>query len=536
MTQGDTDPPTTSGHVVPTEEAIASHLLSEIHRVASGPGAGERFAPPMPRTIAHDAALPNDAQRADDRLHELSELDHSAFVDRAFRILLKREPTADERWESTARLLRGEPKTAVLGRLRFSPEGRARGVEVPGLRPRHLAQRLFRIPLLGYVLEWANALVKLPVALRFGRVTEQRFAAALASLESRLAGERAERLASGTAEVDARAAQQATVGRIAEELKTFGSRLAEAGIEASARAGVVDAAIEAHAAALADLARSHREGQTEVDRLRLESDGTRSRIVALDADLRGRVGMAESKLERLLPGSIPGTLELRDEPFASAQGRTAAGISDDVSNDSWYADFERVFYRSTVVAEKQRIYLPYIDRALASRLPVLDLGCGRGEFMEILRGEGIRSVGVDLSSVNVEALRASGHTVHAGDLIDFLERDRGTYAGAVALQVVEHLPPESLARALALLQARLAPGAVLVIESVNPHCPYALGNFHMDPTHVAPVPPDRVRFTMERAGFVRTATLYQAPIPGFAFGGPEARAHYTDYAVIGYRD
>lgn len=204
--------------------------------------------------------------------------------------------------------------------------------------------------------------------------------------------------------------------------------------------------------------------------------------------------------------------------------------------ETWYADFERVFYRSSVVAAKQRIYLPYIDRALAGRLPVLDLGCGRGEFMDILRAEGIRSVGVDLSSVNTETLRAAGHTVHTGDLVDFLERDRGTYAGAVALQVVEHLPPEALARVLALLQARLVPGAVLVIESVNPHCPYALGNFHMDPTHVAPVPPDRVRFAMEWAGFVRTSTLYQAPIPGFAFGGPEPRAHYTDYAVIGYRE
>jgi O-antigen chain-terminating methyltransferase len=234
------------------------------------------------------------------------------------------------------------------------------------------------------------------------------------------------------------------------------------------------------------------------------------------------------------PQGLPPTLEIAADPLTRPED--AAGSGNPLPPpDQRYAEFERVFYESPVVARKQRIYLPYVDRELAKRHPFLDLGCGRGEFMDILRGEGIRSVGVDLNPGNVAALRRAGHEVRDGDLLAFLERDTGTYSGAVCLQVVEHLPAVQFERLLELLHPRLAPGAVLVIESVNPHSPFALGNFHMDPTHVAPVPPERVRFYMELAGFVRTRTLLQAPIPGWAFGGPEPRAHYCDYAVIGYR-
>jgi O-antigen chain-terminating methyltransferase len=518
MTHPDVDPSTSGDRIVPTEEAITYHLLSEIRRVARTPGVEEPGPPSMLRNDANQTAPSRDSPRSGDRLHELSELDHFAFVDRAYRVLLGREPTAAERWEATARLLRGEPKSAVLGALRFGPEGRARGVEVPGLGLRNLAQRSFRVPVLGYVLEWANALAKLPLGLRFGRATEQRLAAALAAVESRLAAEAQARTAQSRDEEAARSgllqrvdAQQAAVSRVAERLEALASRLDDLRTESLAKVAAADAKADAHAHLLADI-----EGSLQSIRSRHDAIGV--------------------QLARLLPAHVPATLELRDEPLTHGRTRTAERTPTQKPSEAWYADFERVFYQSSVVAVKQRIYLPYIDRDLARRLPLLDLGCGRGEFMEILRAEGIRSVGVALGSSNVETLRASGHTVHAGDLIDFLERDRGTYAGAVALQVVEHLRPDALGRALALLQARLAPGAVLVIESVNPHCPYALGNFHMDPTHVAPVPPDRVRFAMEWAGFVRTSTLYQAPIPGFAFGGPEPRAHYTDYAVIGYRE
>ena len=62
-----------------------------------------------------------------------------------------------------------------------------------------------------------------------------------------------------------------------------------------------------------------------------------------------------------------------------------------------------------------------------------------------------------------------------------------------------------------------------------------MGVFHTDPTHISPIPPERMRYSIEAAGFERATTLYQARIPANQFAGPDPRAYYADYAIIAYR-
>ncbi|HEV2219016.1 MAG TPA: methyltransferase, partial [Casimicrobiaceae bacterium] len=102
-------------------------------------------------------------------------------------------------------------------------------------------------------------------------------------------------------------------------------------------------------------------------------------------------------------------------------------------------------------------------------------------------------------------------------------------------QLVEHLTAEGIEHMLALLAQRLLPGALLIVETPNPLCPFALGQFNTDPTHVAPLPPERLRFAIEAAGFEGTRTLFQARAPGLPFAGPDPRAYYMDYAIVAYR-
>jgi O-antigen chain-terminating methyltransferase len=79
------------------------------------------------------------------------------------------------------------------------------------------------------------------------------------------------------------------------------------------------------------------------------------------------------------------------------------------------------------------------------------------------------------------------------------------------------------------------PGGILLVETPNPLSPFALGEFHTDPTHVTPIPPERLRFELEAAGFEAPRLLFQGPIPpGFRFG-PDPRSYYLDYAAIAYR-
>src|SRR5207247_2228097 len=164
-----------------------------------------------------------------------------------------------------------------------------------------------------------------------------------------------------------------------------------------------------------------------------------------------------------------------------------------------YALFEALFYESPRVSDKQRIYLSYLDHDLSKRWPFLDLGCGRGEFLRILRGEGIQAVGVDINSTVIVPLRQEAFNVFEQDLLNFLETDRGTYSGASLLQVAEHLRHDEMERVIALVADRLAPGAPFILETPNPLSPFALAVFHTDPTHITPLPPERVRYQIEAA-------------------------------------
>lgn len=248
---------------------------------------------------------------------------------------------------------------------------------------------------------------------------------------------------------------------------------------------------------------------------------------------------ARSRLDAIHPPPLGDTLETAGSSLTSL-ARERSGISAEtrlasLTAHARYALFESVFYESPAVAAKQRVYIPYVDRELARQLPFLDLGCGRGEFMRILREAGIESVGVDINPTGLRALRADAFTVVEQDILEFLEADRRTYSGASVLQVVEHLTHDRIERMLALVAARLAPRAVLIVETPNPLSPFALGVFHTDPTHVSPLPPERLRYSIEAAGFEHARTLFQARIPKDQFAGPDPRAYYADYAIIAER-
>ena len=145
---------------------------------------------------------------------------------------------------------------------------------------------------------------------------------------------------------------------------------------------------------------------------------------------------------------------------------------------------------------------------------MLDVGCGRGEFLELLKAEGIASSGVESNPVSVEAARARGLSVEGADALQLLGgRPAGALGAVVAFQVVEHWPPEGIFRFLQLSRRALAPGGVLVAETINVDSLSALRAFYLDPTHVRPVPADALRFLAEAAGFADARIEYRSPLP-----------------------
>lgn len=180
--------------------------------------------------------------------------------------------------------------------------------------------------------------------------------------------------------------------------------------------------------------------------------------------------------------------------------------------DGVYSLFEERFRGSPQeVSAKQASYLPLLDGVSG---PVLDVGCGRGEFLSTLRLRGIEGQGIESNPLSVEACRKEGLEVAAGDALDLLSRKEASSLGAVvAFQVVEHWTTETTFGFLREARRALKPGGRLILETINTDSLSALKAFFLDPTHVRPVPPETLRFLAETAGFVEAEIRFTNALP-----------------------
>jgi SAM-dependent methyltransferase len=157
------------------------------------------------------------------------------------------------------------------------------------------------------------------------------------------------------------------------------------------------------------------------------------------------------------------------------------------------------------VRERQR---PYVED-FRDAAPVLDVGCGRGELLGLLRDAGIEARGVDADADMVAYARGEGLDVEQADALAHLETlPDGSLGGIFAGQFVEHLPPPALLRFLELAVRKLRPGGLLVAETINPLSPLALRSYFADLTHAQPLVPETLALLAGRAGFREVDTRF----------------------------
>ncbi len=165
-------------------------------------------------------------------------------------------------------------------------------------------------------------------------------------------------------------------------------------------------------------------------------------------------------------------------------------------------DYTRFAYRfrgtEDDVRRSQEFYKPFF----ADRQDVLDIGCGRGEFLEAMREMGVRARGIDLGEESVTQCRGKGLDAELADLFPFLEaQPEGAFDGIFSSQVVEHLEAARLPEMIRLCATRLRRGGILAIETPNPECLAIFGTyFYLDPTHTRPVPYPLLEFYMKECG------------------------------------
>jgi SAM-dependent methyltransferase len=204
----------------------------------------------------------------------------------------------------------------------------------------------------------------------------------------------------------------------------------------------------------------------------------------------------------------------RDGGPEAPSGADARGASASPSHalDHKYVGFEDRFRGDP--AEIRARLTEYAD-IFTGQSNVLDVGCGRGEFLSLLRERGVAATGLDINAAMVSVCREKGlDAVHADAVTYLQQQPPGSLGGLLAAQVVEHLEPAYLAEFLEAAFGALRAGAPIVLETINPACWFAFFESYVrDITHVRPLHPDTLSYLMVASGFTGVQIQYRAPYP-----------------------
>lgn len=272
-------------------------------------------------------------------------------------------------------------------------------------------------------------------------------------------------------------------------------------------------------------------------RLQTSDEWIAEQVRSLSTEHRRRLEDLESELARLR-GELHPRLYV-DDPArllrSDSDGRTWLGFEADsadssLEQQSGYSGFEDVF-RGPPSRIKQflRPYLPLLD----GHAPVLEIGCGQGEMLDLLNDRGIAARGIDIDASMVQRARAAGHEVIEGDAVTYLCRAvaAGSLGAVFCAQVVEHIPWPDLRSLLEASRHALTPGGVLIAETVNPHCLSSLKAFWLDPTHQHPIFPEALIVFAQQAGFSSGRIVFSDEAADLG----EARRTSPSYALVAYR-
>jgi O-antigen chain-terminating methyltransferase len=164
--------------------------------------------------------------------------------------------------------------------------------------------------------------------------------------------------------------------------------------------------------------------------------------------------------------------------------------------------------------------------------PVLDIGCGSGDWLAYLAEQGETAVGIDNNRHEIARCRARGLHAEQADAFEWLQAHTRQYAAITLMQVIEHVPRPRLGELLAAISAALRPGGLLLMETVNPAHPLALSVFYNDPTHQRPLPVEYLGFLCQSVGLRPQQTLYTYPLEVAVTAAHWQTPHYMNYALL----
>jgi O-antigen chain-terminating methyltransferase len=428
-------------------------------------------------------------------LNDLLPYQDEDFIRNAYRAILKREPDSNGFNDWLSRLRSGQlNKIEILGGMGRSEEGCKRNVKIKGLWLRYLINKSYKIPVAGYFIRVLTGIINLPKIIRTLNAYQAFTDARLAGKADREAVEELRPILAGKADREA-----------VEELRPILAGKADREAVEELRpilAGKADSrAVEELSATTQDILR-------QVSEHRLNISDQQRRFILLLEDVRKRF----------------------PEPLSHEQIKSVLKEEDHIL-DAMYMVFEDRF-RGTRAEIKRRlsVYLPHIDNMKIPLHPplekggwgdfqtksekggvsILDVGCGRGEWLELLQENGYRAKGIDINRVALLQCGEYGLDVTESDVIEYLKGlKRGSLDIITGFQILEHLPFKTLIALFDEALVVLKSGGMIIFETPNPaNILVSSYDFYRDPSHIKPLHPDTLHFIAESRGFVRTGSYF----------------------------
>ena len=379
------------------------------------------------------------------------------FIKQAYRGILNREPDF-QGFNNYLSLLRNgqRNKIEILGALRYSKEGKEKHAIIKRLYFRYLINISYRIPILGYILKLSISILRFPEILKNIQEFE-------AFTNARLADNRK------------------NIDNLSEEVIKNHEQLVNA---LSNKADI----------------QSFNEIKGDLSNISKQMRDNKLQILGQERTLKLLLEEVSERLqEPISTEQITKMLKERDHLF-----------------DAMYVTFENQF-RGTreEIKERLKVYLPYIESAIGGKLDIkiIDVGSGRGEWLELLKENGYVATGIDINRIMIEQCKDLGLDAIQADVIEYLRKQEQDSFGVITgFHIVEHIPYETLISLFDETLRVLKPGGIAIFETPNPeNIIVGACNFYIDPTHRNPIPPMTLKFLMKARGFDKTEILRLHP-------------------------
>ena len=458
------------------------------------------------------------------KLADFNRYNDEIFIKNAFIGILGRHPDTAGAEHYLKMLRSGErSKTEVVVSLRFSSEGKQQNVTILGIKKRFLLTAVYRIPVVGYFAKLMITVLTLPRLLKRINQYENHFA-----LQNSIAFNN---------DLLLQDAINKKVNRDEFEEKANQDELEQKAnqdkLEEKANKDELEQKV------------NRNEFEEKANQDKLEKKANRDELY--------RYSDSVNYVKEYMKTSQQNMQNLIDEakkrlPDDVLNPKELLAITEEEKHkfDSFYVEFED-YFRGTRKDIKQRVevYLPYIENLPFERedIKALDVGCGRGEWIELLGDNGYAAHGIDLNRIMVAKSQELGLNVQEADVIEYLQSLKNESLSIITgFHIIEHLPFEVLMKMYDESLRVLKPGGMVIFETPNPeNLIVGACNFYTDPTHINPLVPETMDFMLKQKGFsnveVRRLHKYSDYYTIEKDDDFKEKHFYNemDYAIIGYK-